>query len=43
LFLHAKGLHISRTGGKMQAKALANEKLVVEAEMSFALVEKSQL
>lgn len=43
LMLHAKGLHVSGTGGKMRAKALVNEQLVVEAELSFALVSKSQL
>lgn len=43
LYLHAKGIHISRTGGKMKAKAVVNEKLAVEAEMSFALVKRNQL
>ncbi len=43
LMLHAKGIHISGMGGKMRAKALVNEQLVVEAELSFALVDKSQL
>lgn len=43
LMLHAKGLHVSGTGGKMRARALVNEQLAVEAELSFALVDKSQL
>ncbi len=44
LHLHAKGLHISATGGKMAAKALiGGEVLAAEAEMSFALVDKEQL
>jgi 3-hydroxyacyl-[acyl-carrier-protein] dehydratase len=43
LYLHVKGIHISRTGGKVKAKALVNEQLAVEAEVSFALVEKDQL
>ncbi len=43
LMLHAKGIHISGTGGKMRAKALVSEQLVVEAELSFALVSKEQL
>lgn len=43
LFLHAKGLHISNTGGKMSAKAMLGEQLAVEAELSFALVDKDKL
>ncbi len=43
LHLHAEALHVSKMGGKMKASALVEERLVVEAEMSFALVEKSQL
>jgi 3-hydroxyacyl-[acyl-carrier-protein] dehydratase len=43
LHLHAKGLHISSTGGKMQAKAMNGEQLSVEAELSFALVDKDKL
>lgn len=43
LFLHAKGLHISATGGKMKTKAFVGEHLAVEAELSFALVDKDQL
>ncbi len=43
LYLHAKGLHIGNKGGKIQAKAMANEKVVVEAEVSFALVDKQLL
>ncbi len=43
LFLHAKGLHISGTGGKIRAKATVQETVVVEAELSFALVDKEKL
>ncbi len=43
LMLHAKGVHVSGTGGKMAAKAMVSEQLAVEAELSFALVDKNQL
>lgn len=43
LLLHAKALHVSGNGGKMIAKAMIGEKLAVQAEMSFALVDKEQL
>lgn len=43
LHLHAKGLHISGNGGRMQAKAMLGEQLACEAELSFALVTKEQL
>ncbi|MEN9654907.1 MAG: (3R)-hydroxymyristoyl-[acyl-carrier-protein] dehydratase [Chlamydiota bacterium] len=43
LHLHAKGLHISGNGGKIQAKAVVGDNVVVEAELSFALVSKDQL
>jgi 3-hydroxyacyl-[acyl-carrier-protein] dehydratase len=43
LLLHAKGLHISGTGGKMKARAMIGQVLAVEAEISFALVDKDQL
>lgn len=43
LFLHAKGLHISGNGGKIQAKAMIGQVLAVEAELSFALVDKDKL
>jgi 3-hydroxyacyl-[acyl-carrier-protein] dehydratase len=43
LHLHAKGLHISGTGGKIRAKATVGDQIVVEAELSFALVDKEQL
>lgn len=43
LLLHAKGLHISGNGGKVKAKAMIGQVLAVEAELSFALVNKDQL
>lgn len=43
LILHAIGQHFSSRGGKIQAKALVNEQLAVEAEIGFALLDKDQL
>lgn len=43
LYLHAKGLHISGNGGKIRAKAMIGQQLAVEAELSFALVDKDLL
>lgn len=43
LHLHANGLHISSTGGKVSAKAMLGAQIAVEAEISFALVAREQL
>lgn len=43
LILKVEGVHLSSKGGRMQATALVNDKIAVEAEISFALVEKSQV
>jgi 3-hydroxyacyl-[acyl-carrier-protein] dehydratase len=43
LQLHVKGLHISGTGGKIQGRATVQDQLAVEAELSFALIDKAQL
>src|SRR3990172_5296677 len=43
LYLHITGQHLSFKGGKVAAKAIVNENVVVEAEIGFALVEKQQL
>lgn len=43
LTLYAKGIHISGNGGKMQTKAMIGSTLAVEAELSFALVDKHKL
>ena len=43
LHLHAKTLHVSNKGGKIDARAMVGDKLAVEAELSFALLEKNQI
>ncbi|MBN4067326.1 3-hydroxyacyl-ACP dehydratase FabZ [Simkania negevensis] len=43
LYLHAQGLHFSSKGGKIRARAMVNDKLAVEAEIGFALVERSRV
>lgn len=43
LFLHIEGMHVSFKGGKVMAKAMVNDQVVVEAEIGFALVDKNQL
>ncbi|MBF8263652.1 MAG: fabZ [Parachlamydiales bacterium] len=43
VLLYVVGLHISGTGGKIRGKAMVQEQLAVEAELSFALVDKGQL
>ena len=43
LLLHVKGIHVSGNGGKIKAKAMIGLVLAVEAELSFALVDKDQL
>jgi len=43
LHLYAKGLHISGNGGKMATRAMIGDRLAVEAELSFALVDKDKL
>lgn len=43
LHLHVQGQHLSSKGGKVLAKALIGEQLAVEAEISYALVNKEQL
>lgn len=43
LFLHIEGIHVSLKGGKVAAKAIVNDKVVVEAEIGFALVDRNQL
>jgi len=43
LHLHVKGLHISGMGGKIRGKAMIQDQLAVEAELSFALIDKEQL
>ena len=40
--MHAKALHITSRAGKIKAKAIVNDKVAVEAELSFALIEKNK-
>jgi 3-hydroxyacyl-[acyl-carrier-protein] dehydratase len=43
LHLHVKGIHISGNGGRINGKVLVDGRLVAEAELSFALVDKTSL
>lgn len=43
LYLKGEGMHFSSKGGKIQATALVNDKIAVQAEIGFALVDKSQI
>jgi 3-hydroxyacyl-[acyl-carrier-protein] dehydratase len=43
LYLHITGQHVSSKGGKVEAKAMVGDHVVVEAEIGFALVERAQL
>jgi 3-hydroxyacyl-[acyl-carrier-protein] dehydratase len=43
LMLQGEGLHISSKGGRIKATATVNGKVAVEAEIGFALVDKSQI
>jgi 3-hydroxyacyl-[acyl-carrier-protein] dehydratase len=43
LYLKGEGLHLSSKGGKIHATALVNDKIAVEAEIGFALVNKEQI
>ena len=43
LILKAYGQHIGSKGGRIQAEALVDDKLTVEAEIGFALVDREQL
>lgn len=43
LTLHATALHVGSKGGKILGRALINERLAVEAEIGFALVEWEKL
>lgn len=41
LMLRCEGIHFSSKGGKIKALATVNDKVAVEAEMGFALVDKN--
>lgn len=43
LYLHGEGLHLSSKGGRIKAIATVNDKVAVEAEVGFALVDKRQI
>jgi len=43
LHLHVTALHLSSKAGKVEAKAIINDLLAVEAEIGFALVDREQL
>lgn len=43
LILRGEGIHFSSKGGKVKVEARVNDKLACEAEIGFALVDKSQL
>lgn len=43
LMLHAKAVHITQKAGKIGAKAMVENQVVVEAEFSFALIDKSKI
>lgn len=43
LILKIEGVHLNSKAGRMQATATINDKLVAEAEIGFALVDKNQV
>jgi 3-hydroxyacyl-[acyl-carrier-protein] dehydratase len=43
LILKCQGLHFSSKGGRVKAEAYVNDKIAVDTEISFALVDKSQI
>ncbi len=43
LNLKCEGLHFSSKGGRVKATAFVQDKMAVEAEIGFALVDKSQI
>ncbi len=43
LLLKGEGLHFSSKGGRVKVEAYVNDKIAVEAEIGFALVDKSQI
>jgi len=42
LYLSIQGLHYSSRAGKIQAKAIVNDVVVVEAEIGFGLIDRKQ-
>jgi len=43
LILKCQGIHFSSKGGRVKAEAYVNDKIAVDAEISFALVDKNQI
>lgn len=43
LLLKGQGLHFSSKGGRVKVEAIVQDKIAVEAEIGFALVDKSQI
>lgn len=43
LILKCEGLHFSSKGGRVKAEAWVNDKIAVDAEIGFALIDKSQI
>ena len=43
LLLKGEGLHFSSKGGRVKVQATVNDKVAVEAEIGFALVDKNQI
>jgi len=43
LTLRCEGIHFSSKGGRVKAEAFVNDKTAVEAEIGFALIDKSQI
>ena len=43
LILKCEGIHFSSKGGRVKAVATVNDKVAVEAEIGFALVDKSNI
>lgn len=43
LHLDCQGIHLSSKGGRVKARALVNDQVVVEAEIGFVFVNKNQI
>ena len=43
LMLKGEGLHFSSKGGRVKVTATVNDKIAVQAEIGFALIDKSQI
>lgn len=43
LILRGEGQHFSSKGGRIKAQAFVNDKIAVETEVTFALVDKDQI